>query len=117
MSQSEPVCPVNDITTSGQTYNVRLHGRIQEIFLFTRNQHIYAYINSCPHTGATLNWQPDQFFNFENTLIQCSIHGALFRPEDGYCIQGPCRGESLSRLGVEVLDEMVYVNSATSSFY
>jgi nitrite reductase/ring-hydroxylating ferredoxin subunit len=62
-----------------------------------------AYRNSCPHTGAPLEWQPDQFMDIDNSFIQCSIHGALFRPEDGFCVRGPCAGGSLERLDLVVV--------------
>ena len=32
---------------------------VQDIFIIHRDNQFYAYKNSCPHTGVTLNWQPD----------------------------------------------------------
>lgn len=58
----------------------------------------YAYVNHCPHTGVNLNWLPDQFFDNGNQFIQCSLHGALFKPESGLCIRGPCVGDTLVQL-------------------
>jgi nitrite reductase/ring-hydroxylating ferredoxin subunit len=82
----------------------------QQGFLVAINGTGYAYLNRCPHTGAPLNWMPDQFLNYENDMIQCALHGALFRIEDGYCLYGPCQGESLRSLplqqeGAEVVIE------------
>ena len=51
----------------------------------------------------------DRFLNRERTLILCSTHGALFRIEDGYCVDGPCDGEWLERLDLEVRDGEVYL--------
>ena len=65
---------------------------------------IYAYRNRCPHTGAPMEWEPDRFLDFSGTLIQCGIHGALFRVEDGYCIAGPCARQSLQRIAVTERD-------------
>lgn len=58
----------------------------------------YAYRNRCPHTGVSLNWLPDQFFDIGREFVQCSTHGALFRPADGFCVYGPCLGRSLEPL-------------------
>lgn len=69
----------------------------------------YAYENRCPHTGIPLNWQPDQFFNLENDLLQCSMHGALFNPTDGYCLHGPCSRQSLTKLGVILQQGRIFV--------
>lgn len=63
---------------------------------------VYAYVNSCPHTLAPLDFHPGRFLNLDKTLIQCSNHGALFRIEDGFCVKGPCAGKSLAPLAVAV---------------
>ncbi len=56
---------------------------------------LYLYRNSCPHTGVSLNWLPNQFLTEQGDFLQCSLHGALFRIEDGFCVRGPCLGRSL----------------------
>lgn len=79
------------------------------IFIININNHYFAYENSCPHTGVTLNWQPDQFFDIENHFIQCSTHGALFRFDDGYCVRGPCAGLKLNNLALKIENDDIYV--------
>jgi len=74
------------------------------VFVVRRGEVLACYRNRCPHTGAPLEWLPDQFFDLDNSFIQCAIHGALFRPEDGYCLRGPCVGQSLEPMDV-VLDD------------
>lgn len=69
----------------------------------------YAYRNACPHTGVNLNWTPDQFLDVTQQYLQCSLHGALFEPVTGLCHYGPCVGESLSPLQLEIIDGDVYV--------
>lgn len=54
-----------------------------------------AYCNACPHRGTPLNLLPDRFFDVSGRYLQCTTHGALFRPEDGYCVVGPCVGCTL----------------------
>jgi nitrite reductase/ring-hydroxylating ferredoxin subunit len=51
-----------------------------------------------------LEWQPDQFLDLSLSYIQCFTHGALFRVEDGLCLRGPCSGDRLTSIRVEVLD-------------
>lgn len=70
-------------------------------FLLRFDGELHAYLNHCPHLGVPLNWQPDTFMSLEATHIQCSTHGALFNPDDGLCVSGPCRGESLTKLNIE----------------
>jgi nitrite reductase/ring-hydroxylating ferredoxin subunit len=59
---------------------------------------VYAYRNRCPHRGIPLEWQPDQFLDHSQSLIQCATHGALFLIESGECVAGPCSGQSLQAL-------------------
>lgn len=68
------------------------------ILVVRRGESALAYINRCPHIGVQLNWLPDQFMSLDKLYLQCSMHGALFRIEDGLCIQGPCTGRSLEPL-------------------
>lgn len=72
-----------------------------ELFLVKHDDVIYAYKNHCPHLGIPLNWQPNEFLSIEQTHIQCSTHGALFNPDNGHCIMGPCAGENLTSLSIE----------------
>jgi nitrite reductase/ring-hydroxylating ferredoxin subunit len=47
-------------------------------------------------------WRKDAYMNAAGTLITCHAHGALFLPDTGLCIQGPCRGQSLTGLAMEI---------------
>ena len=68
------------------------------------NRTIYAYINSCPHTGAPLNWMGDQFLTRDGDMIQCALHGALFRIADGLCVWGPCLHQRLTAVPTVIRD-------------
>ena len=72
------------------------------LLLVRRGDELHAYRNRCPHTGAPLEWRPHDFLDRERRHIQCSLHGALFRIEDGLCLAGPCRGQSLERVALEL---------------
>lgn len=69
-------------------------------FLFLDGAKPRAYLNQCPHMGIELNWMPGRFMDLDNVFIQCSSHGALFKPGDGECIAGPCQGDALTALDV-----------------
>jgi len=76
-----------------------------DFFLLKQDGEVRAFLNFCPHLGIPLNWQPDEFMSLEGTHIQCSTHGALFQLEDGYCVAGPCRGESLTELKLNIVED------------
>ena len=94
----------------GQTDEIK-HAEAKE-FLLPESQHdgfvinwhgqFYAYLNSCPHTQAALNWVPQQFFDTESEFLQCSLHGALFEIDTGECLRGPCVGAFLEPIPVRV---------------
>lgn len=67
-----------------------------EMFVVRKGAAVFAYVNDCPHTHAPLNWLPNQFLDPSRTHLQCSMHGARFRIEDGFCILGPCKSDSLA---------------------
>jgi nitrite reductase/ring-hydroxylating ferredoxin subunit len=72
------------------------------------NGQVQAYLNVCPHAGRPLNWAPGRFLYAHGQLV-CAAHGASFRPEDGQCIGGPCRGDSLRRVPVAELGGTVAI--------
>jgi nitrite reductase/ring-hydroxylating ferredoxin subunit len=72
---------------------------------------VRGYVNACPHIGMPLNLSGDHFFEPEGKLLLCQMHGALFRPEDGHCVSGPCIGDALKRLSVEIRDGAVWLRA------
>lgn len=102
MSQ-QLLCHQSDIPENQtRSFQINHLGRNQDIFLLKHEGEIKAFVNHCPHLGVPLNWQPDEFLSLERTHIQCATHGALFTLEDGDCVAGPCRGQALTRLPLEL---------------
>ena len=99
------LCRLDDISVPGSK-GVALDPR-HRVFVVRDVAGVYAFHNACPHTGAPLDWVPDQFLSLDKTLIQCATHGALFRVRDGYCVGGPCLGASLTPVAVVVTDGAV----------
>lgn len=63
---------------------------------------LHAYLNRCPHAGTPLDWVPDMYFDRARTHLICQSHGALFEPADGFCVEGPCAGDTLTSVAVRV---------------
>ena len=119
-----PVCPMSDTTSpqrlcclhdladpGSRGFTLQTTEGWKDIFVVRRGEAVYAYMNSCPHTGSPLDWQPDQFLNLDRTLIQCATHLALFRIDDGYCVAGPCAGQALAAVAVTLEDDWVVVEA------
>jgi nitrite reductase/ring-hydroxylating ferredoxin subunit len=81
----------------------------QSIFVVNKDGQYFAYRNSCPHLGVELNWNEHVFLDFDKAFIQCSTHGALFTIEDGQCVAGPCSGQALQALPLEINDGQLQV--------
>ncbi len=65
---------------------------------------VRAWLNVCPHAGRRLDWAPGQFLKSREGLLVCAAHGASFELLAGTCVAGPCRGDALRAVAVEVVD-------------
>jgi len=105
------ICDLNKLTDPGsRSFDLPQDDAVVEGFVVYKDGHVSAFENSCPHTGAPLNWSPHQFLDVEAEYIQCSLHGAIFRAADGFCLRGPCIGESLKSLPVVLEEGVIWVN-------
>ena len=75
---------------------------VGKLIVTQRDGSFYAYKNICPHLQVNLEYMEDQFLDMDKEYIICSTHGALFNIEDGECIWGPCQGESLTKVELEI---------------
>ncbi|HEU4774587.1 ferredoxin [Lysobacter concretionis Ko07 = DSM 16239] len=86
-----------------------LDGDIEPLVLYRDGDDVRAWINVCPHAGRQLDWAPGQFLKSKDGLLVCAAHGATFELQGGECVGGPCRGESLRAVEVEVRDGAVWL--------
>lgn len=70
---------------------------------------VRAWLNVCPHAGRRLDWAPGSFLVSKEGLLVCAAHGASFEASGGLCVAGPCRGESLRAVAVEVRGNEVWL--------
>lgn len=70
----------------------------------------YAYVNRCAHVPVELDWEHGKFFNMTQEWLICATHGAMYAPETGYCVVGPCQGKRLSSIPVTEADGMITVH-------
>ncbi len=104
------ICRLDDIPEGGaRGFTVDRDGERAEIFVLRRGGTVYAYVNRCPHMGTPLDWAPDRFLSRDRRHILCATHGALFRIEDGFCVAGPCAGDSLEPVTVATDGDAVMI--------
>jgi nitrite reductase/ring-hydroxylating ferredoxin subunit len=83
----------------------------ESLVLHRDGDSVRVWLNICPHAGRRLDWAPGQFLKSKDGLLVCAAHGASFELGKGECVAGPCRGESLRAVAVEVRDGEVWLAS------
>jgi nitrite reductase/ring-hydroxylating ferredoxin subunit len=98
------VCERASLVDAGQAarFEIRRGDRELPAFAVAFDGEVHAWVNVCPHRGTSLDWQPGEVFDDSGIYLICSTHGALFEPDTGVCIDGPCRGAMLSAVPVTV---------------
>lgn len=84
----------------------------QSLIVVKFDQRSYVYRNRCPHLGIPLQWQQDEFMDPGSELLRCATHGALFLPDSGECIAGPCAGDRLTAAEFVVKEGKLYLTQA-----
>ncbi|WP_407060807.1 Rieske (2Fe-2S) protein [Agrilutibacter terrestris] len=84
-------------------------GDAESLILYRQGDAVRAWMNICPHAGRRLDWAPGQFLKSKDGLLVCAAHGASFELAHGECVAGPCRGEALRAVVVEVRDGKVWL--------
>ena len=106
-----PVCKTYDIEDPGsKSFELKIRRKTRSIFVVKKNGDFFAYRNRCPHTGANLEWQENQFLDLDKELIQCATHDALFQIDSGKCIAGPCVGKYLESIELHIKDDTIYLD-------
>jgi nitrite reductase/ring-hydroxylating ferredoxin subunit len=92
-----------DALEPGQTakFQLQRNGEALHGFLVNHQGRHYAYVNRCPHAGTPLDLWPNDFFTADGLHLICATHGAVFGPDSGICVEGPCPGARLESLPVE----------------
>ncbi|MDB5994444.1 MAG: Ferredoxin subunit of nitrite reductase and ring-hydroxylating dioxygenase [Pseudomonas sp.] len=77
-----------------------------------RGDSVWAYVNRCPHFSVPLNFKPQTFCTYRRKVLMCAHHSAMFRFEDGHCVDGPCKGAHLEPVPVRLVDGVVLLDIA-----
>lgn len=85
----------------------RFDGTPESVILHRDGAAVRAWLNVCPHAGRRLDWAPGKFLKSKDGLLVCAVHGASFELQRGQCVAGPCRGDCLRAVAVEVRDGAV----------
>lgn len=104
------ICASSALLDKGDGFPFRLQLTHEEVpaFVIRFDGQVYGYINRCQHVPVELDWQPGKLLDHEKRYLICSMHGALYQPQTGLCLAGPCRGRSLSALTIIERNGQIY---------
>ena len=101
---------LNDIDDGGfAEVEATIDGDAESLVLYRVGDEVRAWLNVCPHAGRRLDWAPGQFLKSKDGYLVCAAHGASFELDRGDCIAGPCRGDALRAVQVQVRDGEVWL--------
>ena len=103
------LCRVEDIPDGAAKGFEPPPGGFIGLFAVRRGQSVMVFVNSCPHIGVPLDWAPDRFLSRDGSRIICSTHGAEFELMTGVCTRGPCFGDRLEAVNIEIRDGTIFV--------
>jgi nitrite reductase/ring-hydroxylating ferredoxin subunit len=73
------------------------------LFIVRLQGALHAWRNACPHmAGAPMAWKRHAYLSPDGKQIMCHAHGARFEPDTGLCVHGPCRGQYLQGVNLEI---------------
>jgi nitrite reductase/ring-hydroxylating ferredoxin subunit len=109
------LCRVDDLAHTGAKSVILGQGANRlDVVIVERGGARFAYVNECPHQFIPLETFPDHFFTEDRRHLICSGHSAMFVPETGLCIEGPCEGDRLASLAIVERDGAIYLNETMS---
>ncbi len=102
------ICASRDLEERGKGVRFEIAAE-HSAFAVRYRGRVYAYLNRCAHISVELDWAAGEFFDFTGSHLICATHGALYAPDSGKCLGGPCHGGGLTRLEVEEIDGNLYL--------
>jgi nitrite reductase/ring-hydroxylating ferredoxin subunit len=89
--------------------------RAFRVVVFRVPDGVRAYVNECPHVHVPFSFSDDVFCVYDvegRRDLMCAHHAAMFHLDDGVCWDGPCAGERLVPVDVDVVEGRVRVAAA-----
>ena len=106
----QKLCALSDVLeTGGVVVQVGMDDGPRSVAVFRVENDVRAYLNICPHMGRSLDFAPGEFLFTQRGELVCPHHGACFELTDGVCTEGPCRGEALKSVAIEIVGGSVII--------
>ncbi len=105
------VCTSGELVDGGAgvRFEFERPGGLQKAFAIRFRGQVYGYVNRCAHVPVGRGGKRGEFFDTSKLCLICSTHGALYTPETGHCVAGPCRGRRLEAVVLEESGGLVWM--------
>ncbi|MDB6027878.1 MAG: Rieske (2Fe-2S) domain protein [Verrucomicrobiales bacterium] len=84
-------------------------GKYVDGFVARFQGELVAFENKCRHLPLSLDYGDNQFFSRDGKHLICQTHGAIYEPISGLCVRGPCDGESLKPIKIEIRNGAIWL--------
>ncbi|MBV8593862.1 MAG: Rieske (2Fe-2S) protein [Caulobacteraceae bacterium] len=102
------LCRLDEVPDPGaRGFSFRAGEALFAGFVVRRGGAVTGFVDRCPHAGMPLALLPGRYLTRAGDLILCASHGALFRPDNGVCVGGPCAGAALTPWPVRVASDAI----------
>jgi nitrite reductase/ring-hydroxylating ferredoxin subunit len=107
--QQRVLCRIEDIPDGEARGFMPIDSGHRGVFAIRRGHRAFVYVNACPHASAELEYAQDRFLSADGLRIICFAHNAQFDVETGNCVSGPCAGQALEAVAVNIVDGAVMI--------
>ncbi|HMN21517.1 MAG TPA: Rieske 2Fe-2S domain-containing protein [Ottowia sp.] len=103
------LCRADELAEGGLAvpFDVEYEGENCRAFAIRFEGRAHAYLNRCTHVALELDWQPNRIFDDTGQWLLCAAHGAVYAPDTGAGVAGPCQG-GLVKIALSEQGGMVY---------
>lgn len=106
------ICALEEIPDGGaKALQLSRVGESLALVAVRRGGEVWVYRNCCPHFSVPLDFHPGEFCTYGGALLMCAHHSAMFRFDDGLCVDGPCTGARLDALPVCVQEGSLWLRA------
>ncbi|MDY1032807.1 Rieske (2Fe-2S) protein [Stenotrophomonas sp. CFBP8980] len=106
----QPLIALETVTDGGfAETEVLIEGDAESLVIHRDGDSVRGFLNICPHAGRRLDWAPGQFLKSREGHLVCAAHGASFALDSGECVAGPCKGDRLRAVPLQVRDGQVFL--------
>ena len=96
------------LTSDGAlTFDAMVRGEVRHCFAVRTAHGVRGFVNVCAHRNQPV-LVDDRPYDDAGRL-ECRAHGALYEPETGLCVGGPCVGGRLLSVGLVEHDGALWV--------